>query len=156
MQKSNENAANRYSYVGEVYNIGEKEIKNRILNELSPEWKSLHENGYICEKLSYEKIIKQMNAENASRAKKLKNGEPVYGVTEYTVVSYYDYLKSLFSDMGNEQSGGMALANYDNDTAEILERIGVDVIQNEELIRSCTADFIEWCNGTHTQIFMQS
>ena len=48
----------------------------------------------LCEKLSYEKIIKQMNAENASRAKKLKNGEPVYGVTEYTVVSYYDYLKS--------------------------------------------------------------
>ncbi len=48
----------------------------------------------LCEKLSYEKIIKQMNAENATRAKKLKNGEPVYGVTEYTVVSYYDYLKS--------------------------------------------------------------
>ena len=47
MQKSNENAANRYSYVGEVYNIGEKAIKNRILSELSPEWKSLHENGYI-------------------------------------------------------------------------------------------------------------
>lgn len=48
----------------------------------------------LCEKLSYEKIIKQMNAENATRAKKLKNGKPVYGVTEYTVVSYYDYLKS--------------------------------------------------------------
>ena len=47
MQKCNENAANRYSYVGEVYNIGEKEIKNRILNGLNPEWKSLHENGYI-------------------------------------------------------------------------------------------------------------
>lgn len=48
----------------------------------------------LCEKLNYEKIIKQMNAENAARAKKLKSGEPVYGVTEYTAVSYYDYLKS--------------------------------------------------------------
>ncbi len=48
----------------------------------------------LCEKLSYEKIIKQMNAENAARAKKLKSGESVYGVTEYTAVSYYDYLKS--------------------------------------------------------------
>lgn len=47
MQKCNENAANRYSYVGEVYNIGEKEIKNRILNGLNPKWKGLHENGYI-------------------------------------------------------------------------------------------------------------
>ena len=54
--------------------------------------------------------------------------------------------------MGNEQSGGMALANYDNDTAEMFERIGVNVFQNEELIRSCTADFIEWCNGTHTRM----
>ena len=48
----------------------------------------------LCEKLNYEVIIKQMNAENAARAEKLKNGEPVYGVTEYTAASYYDYLKS--------------------------------------------------------------
>ena len=54
--------------------------------------------------------------------------------------------------MGNEQSGGMALANYDNDTAGIFERIGVDVFQHADLIRSCTADFIEWCNGTHTRM----
>ena len=54
--------------------------------------------------------------------------------------------------LGNEQSGGMAIANYDNDTAEIFEQIGVDVFQNEELIRSCTADFIDWCNGTHTRM----
>lgn len=48
----------------------------------------------LCEKLSYEKIIKKMNAENALRSEKLKKGEPVYGVTEYTAASYYDYLKS--------------------------------------------------------------
>ena len=151
MQKCNENAANRYSYVGEVYNIGEKEIKNRILNGLNPEWKSLHENGYIhihdldAYGLTYNCLTFNILADF-----------PYERFKEYTVsrkiTAYYDYLKSLFSNMGNEQSGGMALANYDNDTAGIFERIGIDVFQNEELIRSCTADFIEWCNGTHTRM----
>lgn len=29
MQKCNENAANRYSYVGEVYNVGERKEKKK-------------------------------------------------------------------------------------------------------------------------------
>ena len=151
MQKCNENAANRYSYVGEVYNIGEKEIKNRILNGLNPEWKSLHENGYIhihdldAYGLTYNCLTFNILADFPYEKFK------VYAVSR-KITAYYDYLKSLFSDMGNEQSGGMALANYDNDTAEIFEKIGVDIFQSEELIRSCTADFIEWCNGTHTRM----
>lgn len=151
MQKCNENAANRYSYVGEVYNIGEKEIKNRILNGFNPEWKSLHENGYIhihdldAYGLTYNCLTFNILADFPYEKFK------AYAVSR-KITAYYDYLKSLFSDMGNEQSGGMALANYDNDTAGIFERIGVDVFQNEELIRSCTADFIEWCNGTHTRM----
>jgi len=41
-QNKNDNAANRKSYVGKVYNIGEKKIKNDILDGLNPEWKKLH------------------------------------------------------------------------------------------------------------------
>ena len=37
MQKCNENAANRYSYVGEVYNVGERKRKEEILNSLPTE-----------------------------------------------------------------------------------------------------------------------
>ncbi len=39
-QNKNDNAANRKSYVGKVYNIGEKKIKNDILDGLNPEWKN--------------------------------------------------------------------------------------------------------------------
>ena len=42
MQKCNENAANRYSYVGEVYNVGERKRKEKILNSLPAEWSDLH------------------------------------------------------------------------------------------------------------------
>ena len=47
MQKCNENAANRYSYVGEVYNVGESKRKEEILNSLPAEWSDLHKKGYI-------------------------------------------------------------------------------------------------------------
>lgn len=36
-QLNNDNAANRTSYVGYVYNVGEKEYKNKILNSLPKE-----------------------------------------------------------------------------------------------------------------------
>lgn len=151
MQKCNENAANRYSYVGEVYNIGEKDIKRRILDGLNPEWKALHENGYIhihdldAYGLTYNCLTFNILADFPFEKFK------AYTVSR-KITAFYDYLKSLFSSVGNEQSGGMALANYDNDTAEIFLRIGVDVSKNEELIRSCTADLIEWCNDTHTRM----
>ena len=47
MQKCNENAANRYSYVGEVYTLGERAKKNEILSSLPKEWRELHEKGFI-------------------------------------------------------------------------------------------------------------
>lgn len=46
-QNNNENAANRYSYVGNNYSLGEKEFKNAILNSLPEEWSKLHKDGYI-------------------------------------------------------------------------------------------------------------
>ena len=38
LQNKNDNAANRKSYVGSIYNIGEKAVKESVLN-------SLDENG---------------------------------------------------------------------------------------------------------------
>jgi len=53
-----------------------------------------------CEKLdgvgetSFESIIADMQQENASRAEAVKNHQTVYGVTEYTTSTYFDYVKS--------------------------------------------------------------
>ena len=46
-QNKNDNASNRKSYVGKVFNIGEKTRKNKILKSLNPEWARLHKDGYI-------------------------------------------------------------------------------------------------------------
>ena len=46
-QNKNDNAANRKSYVGAIYNFGEKQVKDTVLRSIKPEWAELHKNGYI-------------------------------------------------------------------------------------------------------------
>ncbi len=46
-QLNNDNAANRTSYVGYVYNVGEKAYKNKVLDSLPKEWAELHRSGAI-------------------------------------------------------------------------------------------------------------
>ena len=151
MQKRNENAADRYSYVGEVYSIGARARKNEILQGLAPSWKALHEKGYIhihdldAYGLTYNCLT--FNLLEDFPYDKFKGYS-----TERKIVAYFDYLKSLFSEMGNEQSGGMALANYDIDTAKIFTALHEDICANEQLIKACTVDLIEWCNNTHTRM----
>ena len=72
---------------------------------------------------------------------------------EMCIRDRFDYLKGLFAAMGNEQSGGMALANFDNDLATVLTASGF-VMKDEyqEIFRASIADIIRWCNDTHTRM----
>ena len=137
MQKCNENAANRYSYVGEVYNVGECVQKQQVLQSLKPEWRDLHEKGYIhihdldAYGLTYNcltfDILRDFPYE---RFQGLSDTKKITGA--------FDYLRKLFADIGNEQSGGMALANFDNKYATILKKLGVEFTpQNQETISAC-------------------
>lgn len=152
IMKCNENAANRYSYVGEVYQDGERARKQALLAAMPQEWRDLHEQGYIhihdldaygltnnC--LTFNILAdfpyKSLKDESAARR----------------IIATFDYLKSLFADIGNEQSGGMALANFDNDMATILGNLGIDLTATtREIIAACIRDLIEWCNHTHTRM----
>lgn len=46
-QNTNENAANRNSFVGNIFSIGEKKRKEEVLNSLPEEWAKLHRDGHI-------------------------------------------------------------------------------------------------------------
>lgn len=152
MQKCNENAANRYSYVGEVYTMGERAKKREILEAMPTEWRELHEKGLIhihdldAYGLTYNcltfDILRDFPYESFAQMSQTRK-----------IISTFEYLKNLFCDMGNEQSGGMALANFDNDIAYILERLGVELT---DLTRTIIADsinrLIHWCNHTHTRM----
>lgn len=150
-QLNNDNAANRTSYVGYVYNVGEKTFKNEILNSLKPEWSKLHKEGYIhihdldAYGLTYNcltfDLIKKFPYEefnNLSDSRK--------------ILRLFEFTKDLFTKLGNEQSGGMAFANFDNEIAEVLEKLNVNYENYKELISDSISELILWCNGNHSRM----
>lgn len=150
-QNKNDNAANRKSYVGEIYNVGEKQVKENVLSSLKPEWAALHKDGYIhihdldAYGLTYNCLTFDiLNAFPYQRFKGLSNAEIIVGV--------FDFLKELLAKMGNEQSGGMAFANFDNDLAEIFSKLNVGWVENKELFSAVIRSFILWCNNIHTRM----
>lgn len=152
MQKCNENAANRYSFVGEVYNLGEKNRKEQVLDQMPECWSRLHRDGYIH--------IHDLDAYGLSYnclTFDILNDFPYHKFSSMSqtrkVVATFDYLRSLFADIGNEQSGGMALANFDNDVSTILQNLGVELNDiTRETIRNAVYGLIRWCNDTHTRM----
>ena len=152
MQKCNENAANRYSYVGEVYTLGERAKKKEILASLPKEWRELHEKGFIhihdldAYGLTYNCLTFDILRDFPY--------ERFVGMSQTRkIITTFEYLKNLFCDIGNEQSGGMALANFDNDMATILQKLGVELNEtNAEIIADSIHQLIHWCNYTHTRM----
>lgn len=151
-QKCNENAADRYSYVGDVYRTGELARKKETLDAMPKEWSDLHRKGYIhihdldAHGLTYNcltfNILNDFPYEDFRKKSDVRK-----------IIGLFDYLKQLFADMGNEQSGGMALANFDNDLAAILTRVGFEMKEEyKEIFRASISDIIHWCNDTHTRM----
>ena len=123
-QNKNDNAANRKSYVGEVYNIGENYVKDSILASLNEQFARLHTEGYIhihdldaygltynCLTFDILNAFPYLNFEGLNEIEK--------------IILTFDFIKELIVKMGNEQSGGMSFANFDNDLAEIFNNMNV-------------------------------
>lgn len=150
----NENAAERYSYVGYIYRKGERIYKEECLNLLPKELSDLHKNGYIH--------IHDLDAYGLTYnclAFNIHNSFPYYeyeGLSEYRkILKLFNFYRELFVKIGNEQSGGEAFANFDIDTAKILTNLGVkNNKDNLFLIKECISEFIYWCNNCHDRMGM--
>lgn len=150
-QNKNDNAANRKSYVGHVFNIGEKREKEAILNSLNPEWARLHREGYIhihdldAYGLTYNCLT--FDILSAFPYKNFDGLEP-----EEKIVGVFDFIKEMLAKIGNEQSGGMSFANFDKDFAEIFAKLDVKVLENHAIFKACIRSLILWCNNMHTRM----
>lgn len=150
-QNKNDNAANRKSYVGKVYNVGEKQVKTEILDSLNSEWAKLHKEGYIhihdldAYGLTYNCLTFDiLNAFPYSRFERLSEIEKI--------IATFDFIKELIVKMGNEQSGGMSFANFDNDFSVIFSNMGVNYLNYKEVFAACIRSMILWCNDIHTRM----
>lgn len=148
---NNDNAANRKSYVGAIYNIGEKQKKKSILKSLKPEWANLHEKGYIhIHDLDAYGLTYNCLTFDILNAFPYKSFEGL--CLEQKVVSVFDFVKELLAKMGNEQSGGMSFANFDMDFATIFTNLGISYKDNELLFKACLRSLVLWCNNIHTRM----
>ena len=150
-QNKNDNASNRKSYVGNIFNVGEQKTKQKVLNSLNHEWARLHKEGYIhihdldAYGLTYNCLT--FDIINAFPYKRF-NGLPHINI----IVSVFDFLKELIAKMGNEQSGGMSFANFDLDMAFIFSKLGVNFKGYEDIFSAAISSLITWCNNIHTRM----
>lgn len=150
-QNKNDNAANRKSYVGKVFNFGEKYEKDFVLNSLKPEWASLHKDGYIhIHDLDAYGLTYNCLTFDILKAFPYKNFENLEA--EEKIVSVFDFIKEILEKVGNEQSGGMSFANFDSDFAVIFKNLNIDYKKHEGLFRASIRSLILWCNNMHTRM----
>jgi len=148
----NKNAAQRKTYVGQVFDKGENLVKRETLNSMKKEWKKLHEEGDIH--------IHDLDAYNYTYnclTFNILDKFPYESLKKYDdrrkISSLFEHYKNMISKVGNEQSGGMGFGNFDIDTAKILKNLDVNFnIENEELLRDRIWDFIVWCNNSHERM----
>ncbi|MBP5591461.1 anaerobic ribonucleoside-triphosphate reductase [bacterium] len=150
-QNKNDNAANRKSYIGANYNIGEEAVKENVLASLPKELAELHRQGYIH--------IHDLDAYGQTYnclTFDIKNAFPYEKFTGLgetkIIIGVFDFIKEIFAKMGNEQAGGMAFANFDKDFAEIFTKLGVSFENFEDIFRASTGSLIKWCNDMHTRM----
>ena len=77
-EKLAEEAVERLKYIHAVYGLAE-------------------EKGYIDD-AGYDALVERLEDENASRKEKIEAGEPVYGLSEYTLDLYMEYEVSSFRE----------------------------------------------------------
>ena len=147
-----ENASQRKTYVGRVFDMGERQKKKEILDSLPAEWAELHRDGHIhihdldAYGLTY-------NCLTFNLLNKFPYRDFIGLSDNRKILGLFEYYKNIVSKVGNEQSGGMGFANFDNDTAEILTNMSVKITQsNLDFITDCIAEFILWCNGSHERM----
>ena len=136
-----DNAADRMTYAGEIFSLGEKKRKQDVLDSLPSEWSALHKDGYIH--------IHDLDAFGLTYnclAFDLRLFFPFERFTglsqEAKIIGVFDFIKEFLTKLGNEQSGGMAFTNFDIEIAEVLSKLGFSLSDiNDTLLRAVFVSF---------------
>lgn len=147
-----DNAAMRSSYVSQIYQTGVKNAKLNVLNELDEEYVKLHENGYIHIH-DLESFGKVYNCCMPKIDNIFYTDDSSQNLSQYAIIlDLFEKYKSLITNLGTCQSGGIGFANFDIDIGEYLEKHNIkkDKI-NIVLLKDSIHLFIKWINLTCTR-----
>ena len=115
------NAAKRKTYAGNLFETGVKELKNSILNSIESEYSSLHKEGFLhihdleAYGLTYNcltpDIIRNFPYEYFDKFSDTKK-----------ILEIINYYKHIISNLANEQTGGIAFANFDDEIDNLFNK----------------------------------
>lgn len=141
-----EHAAQRKTFVGVVYSLGSREIKESILDSLDVKFSKLHREGKIhihdleAYGITYNCLTPNILA-----------GFPYEEFRNYTdsrkIIETLNYYRHIVVGLGNEQSGGVAFANFDEQVETIFKNLNIaNNRTNLELLKECIDSFLKWVN----------
>jgi ribonucleoside-triphosphate reductase len=154
-KKQSENASHRETYVGSVYNLGSDVAKENALSKIPAEWAKLHTDGHIhihdldAYDYAYNCITFRMDSFPYEEFISCSDPSKIFGTMSF--------IKDIISKVGNEQSGGMAFANFDITLGEIFEKLNVEYNSlNKLIIYESLVEFIKWCSNNHERKGIES
>jgi ribonucleoside-triphosphate reductase len=141
-----DNAAQRKTYVGWVYEVGTRAVQEHVLATIPEEFSRLHREGriHIHDLEAYGQTYNclQMDVLRGFPYGKLQ-GRPTFG----RISGILDHFRDLVVKLGNEQSGGIGFPNFDADIETLFARLNiVDSRENLDILGDSLEAFIEWAN----------
>jgi anaerobic ribonucleoside-triphosphate reductase len=141
-----EHAAQRKTFVGIVYDVGSKTMKELILNGLDARFSKLHREGKIH--------IHDLEAYGTTYnclTPNVLTSFPFEGFQKYSdtrkIIEVFDYYRYIIVGLGNEQSGGIGFANFDLEIETIFNKLHVVLNKsNLDLMGECIDSFLKWVN----------
>lgn len=142
-----EHAAQRKTLVGYVYSEGSKYIKKSLLENLDERFAKLHREGliHIHDMEAYGQsyncltpnILQDFPYENFKRFSANRK-----------IMELFVYLRSIIVGLGNEQSGGIAFGNFDDEIESILTNLSISTDENTlEFLKENIDLFLAWINN---------
>lgn len=141
-----DNAAQRKTYVGYVYEAGTNALKEHILDELDNEVSTAHRDGriHIHDLEAYGQTYNCLQVD-------ILQGFPFKRFSKYTqpqkIIEIINHYKDIIAKLGNEQSGGIGFPNFDYEVSELFCELGINANkENLELLRISLESFVDWTN----------
>jgi ribonucleoside-triphosphate reductase len=141
-----DNASQRKSYVGWVYEAGVKAKKQAILSGLDEKYSKLHSEGKIHIH-NLEAYGQTYNCLTFNILNDFPYGQ-LYGLSDHGKIhGIINHYKNIIAKMGNEQSGGMAFANFDEEICILFGKLDIsNCEENRRFLKECIGSFINWIN----------
>ena len=141
-----EHAAQRKTFVGLVYSKGSKELKENILDSLEERFSRLHREGRIH--------IHDLEAYGVTYnclTPNILKGFPYADFENYSefrkILEIFNYYKLIIVSLGNEQSGGIGIANFDEEVETIYNSLNIlKSEKNLQFLREIIDSFLKWIN----------